>query len=80
LSKRGAGSRVQTARDWLFLLVGLVGIVYEAVLYAGMPRWPLLVVYLTLLGLPGALGLDTVHDRLTKAPEPEQDPDSPGRT
>jgi hypothetical protein len=55
---------VGEVRDWLFLLVGLAGIVYEAVLNPGPPRWPLLVVYLALLGLPGALGLDAVREHL----------------
>jgi hypothetical protein len=55
----------QRIRDVLFLMVGLAGIVYEALFYRGEPRWPLLVVYLTLLGLPGALGLDALREKVT---------------
>ena len=56
--------RLQQVRDVLFLAVGLGGIINEARFHEGEPRLTLLVVYLTLLGLPGALGLDVLRDRL----------------
>jgi hypothetical protein len=59
-------------------MFGLLGILYEAVIYDGEPRWPLLTVYITLLGLPGALGLDALKERLTApAPPPPPGPSGP---
>lgn len=50
--ERGASSAaLQRAARFV---VALVLIVYEAVIYEGEPRWLLLAVYLTMMGLPVA--------------------------
>lgn len=52
------------ARDVVSYVVGVSGIIYEAVIYSGPPRWPLLAVYMALAGIPGAVGLDSLRKRV----------------
>lgn len=63
-SRRTPEIPVALQRSILFL-VGLGLLIYEAVMHVGEPRWPLLVVYAGMMGMPLALKADD----LRRAPE-----------
>jgi hypothetical protein len=45
------------ARDFMFILIGLAGLIHETFFVSGQ-RYALLAIFATMLGLPGALQLD----------------------
>lgn len=65
---------VTVVRDVGCLLVGLAGIVHQEA--TGSVRPELLLVYTTLLGVPGALGLLSLRGRSSTSESPSQSPQS----
>lgn len=62
------------ARDVGFIVVGLGGIIYQQI--TGLVNVELLLVYLALLGVPGALGLLQLRGNGSSGPPPTVGPPS----
>jgi hypothetical protein len=57
---------VAVVRDFLFMLIGLAGLIHETFFVSGQ-RYALLAIFATMLGLPGALQLDrTLQIRINR--------------
>jgi hypothetical protein len=65
--KRESGVLSGARQRSLRFVVALGLVIYEAVIYQGPPRWVLLGVYLTMMGLPIAEWGDELRTRATAA-------------